>query len=169
MPVLGVERDGEQAFLAPFKAAAAAIGEFKLGRAVAFQNVDDFFVEVTLRARRFARRNLKDEHVGEIAAPLQMHRRTVDAEARPWGSRHVEQINAVVLDERDAFALEPFEIGIDAVTGLGRDLADVHAFSPERRFRAVIADTGGFVIHANSSDLITTGTTPGGAISSPTS
>ena len=83
VPVLGVERDGEQALLAPLEAAPAAVGEFELGRAVALEHVDDFFVEMALRRRRFSRRDLEDEHVGEIAAALQVHRRAVDAVARP--------------------------------------------------------------------------------------
>ena len=146
MPVSGIERDGEQAFRAPFETAAAAVGEFDLGRAVAFEHVNDFLVEMPLRRGRFARRNLQDEHVGEVAASLQMHRRALDAIARPRRGLDGEQIDAIVLGDRDAFPLEPIEIGIDAVSaptlpspacggGWGgglRDFADVHVLLRRR-------------------------------------
>ncbi len=99
VPMLGVERDGEQALLAPFKRTAAAVGEFELRRAVAFKNVDDFFVEVPLRRGRFAAGDLEHEHIGEVAAARQMHRGAVDAVARPWRRCDVEQIDAVILGD----------------------------------------------------------------------
>src|SRR5690349_16208633 len=104
-----------------------------------------------------------------------MDRRAVDAVTRPRRGRHVEQVDAVVFGERQSFALEPIEIGIDAVTRVLRgfgDFADVHVFLrtlwrilsfPAQRGRGTARNAR----QPNSSDLITTGTTPGGAISSP--
>ena len=97
--VPGVERDGEQAFFAPLKTAATAVGEFELGRAMAFKHIDDFFVEMPLRRRRLARRDIEHEHIGEIAAALEVHRRAVDAVTRPRRGLDAEQIDAIVLGD----------------------------------------------------------------------
>ena len=134
----------------------------------AFEHVDHFFVEMPLRRRRAAGRDVEHEHVGEIAAALEMHRRALDAVARPGRGLDVEQVDAVILDDRNAFALEPIEIRVDAVTRLLlRHFVNVHVFlraSFGRRLHRLLPGS-----YAKSSDLITTGTTPGGAISAPTS
>ena len=168
VPVFGIERNGEQALGAPFEAALGAVGHFDLGRAGAFEHIDDFFVEVPLRRRGAAGRDVEHEHVGEIAAALEMHRRAVDAVARPRRGLDVEQVDAVILDDRNAFALEPIEIRVDAVARLLlRHFADVHVFLRACFARTLHRQPPGS--YAKSSDLITTGTTPGGAISAPTS
>src|SRR5262249_59137424 len=111
---------------AAFEAAAAAVAQFELRRAVALQHVNDFFIEVPLRRGRFAGCDVENKHVGEIAATLEMNGCAVDA--IPWPGRlgDVEEINAVILRDRDAFAGEPFKIRIDTVARLGlRCLPDI--------------------------------------------
>jgi hypothetical protein len=116
--VAGVERDGEQAARAPFEAALGAVGEFELGRAAALEHVADVLVEMALRQRRFAGRNVEHEHAGEIAAPFHVHGAALHAVARPVGGRDLEQIEAVVLGDRQALLLHPVEVRIDAVARL---------------------------------------------------
>ena len=129
VPVFGIERNGEQALGAPFETALRSVGHFDLGRAMAVEHIDDLFVEVPLRRRRAAGRDVEHEHVGKIAAALEMHRRAVNAVARPWRGLDVEQVDAVILDDRNGFALEPIEIRVDAVARLLlRQFADIHVF-----------------------------------------
>ncbi len=118
MTVLRVERDREQAARTPFEALLAAVGELDLGRAGAFEHADHVFVEVALRRRRAAGRYLEKKHVGEVAAALEMHRRGFDAGARPHRSLDLEEVDAVVLDDGQAFLGDPVEIGVDAVARL---------------------------------------------------
>jgi hypothetical protein len=140
--VLGVERNGKKARGAPFEAAAAAIGQFELRRAVALQHVNDFFIEVPLRCSRFARCDVENKHVGEIAATLEMNGCAVDAIPWPGRGGDLEEINTVILRDRNAFAGEPFKIRIDTVARLClRCLPDIHALL---RFHfAVIINGGG--------------------------
>ena len=123
----GVERDREQAARAPFEALLAAVGEFDLGRAGAFEDADHVLVEVALRRGRAARRQVEHEHVGEVAAALEMHRRRFDAGARPHRGLDLEEVDAVVLGDRQAFLLDPVEIGVDAVARL----VLAHGFLPD--------------------------------------
>ena len=106
------------------KLRSAAVRELELRAAVPLEHVDDLFVEMALRRGRVAGRDLEHEHVGEVAAALQVHRRAVDAVARPRRGLHVEQVDAVILDERDALGLQPVEIGIDAETAASVPAAD---------------------------------------------
>ena len=136
MAIAGIKRNREQAFFAPFEGAPAAVGEFELRRAMTLEHVNDFFVEMPLRRRRSAGADGEQKHIGEIAAALEMNRRAVDVVARPGRGLDREQIDAVVLGDRNGFAGKPVEIRIDAVARLGltrfalRRLTDVHAVAP---------------------------------------
>ena len=142
MAVLGVERDGEQAARAPLEAALLAVGELDLRAAGAFEHVVDVLVEVALRRGRAAGRDVEHEHVGEIAAALEVQGRALDAVARPMGGRHREAIDAEVLGHREALALDPVEIGVDAVAGL---VGFAHRFLHDRLFRRV--GTARYTVH----------------------
>src|SRR6516164_3485468 len=99
-----------------------------------------------LRRRRSAGANVEQKHIGEIAAALEMNRRAIDAAVtRPRRGVDSEQVNAVVLGDRNAFAAKPIEIGIDAVARLVfafvlrfglRRLGDVHALTPAFSLRS---------------------------------
>jgi hypothetical protein len=118
MPVLGVQRNREQALGPPFEAALDAILELDLRRARPLEHVVDVLVEVTLRRRRSARRDVEQEHVGEVAAADEMHRGALHAEARPHGGFDREQVDAVILGDLHAFLRDPVEIRIDIVAGV---------------------------------------------------
>jgi hypothetical protein len=137
MPVLGVERNREQAARAPFEAALAAVAELELRAARPLEDVNDLLVEMPLRRGGGAGRNVDQEHVGEVAAALEMHRGAVDAVARPRRGCDGEEIDAVALDHRDGFALDPIEIRIDPVARLS-GLAHVGLLELEFRRTATI-------------------------------
>ena len=134
--VLGVERNGEQRLRPPFKAAFAAVGKFELRRAGALEHIVDVFVEVALRRGRAAWRDVEQEHVAEVAAALQVHGGAFDAIARPQPGFDLEEIDAVILGDREAFAGDPVEIGVDAIAG-GNLFVHGFLFWPEIRRRAV--------------------------------
>ena len=93
--------------------------EFELRAAGAFEDVHDFFVEVPLRCGGAAGRDIEYEHVGEVAAALEVAGGSLDAEAWPERGFDREQIDSIVFGDRQAFRFHPFEIGIDAVARLG--------------------------------------------------
>src|ERR1700693_1303554 len=99
--------------------------------------------------------NLEHEHVAEIAAALEVHRSTPHAEPRPLCGFHLEEIDSIIFDDRYRLGVYPIQIWIDAVAYSVQPVTFTH--NPPHR------------IHENNSDLITTGTTPGGSQSSPTS
>src|SRR5262249_6797082 len=78
----------------------------------------DLLVEMTLRAGRAPGRNVEQEHVGEIAPPLEVHGGAPDAVARPDRSRNLEKIDAVILGDGKSFPGDPIEIRIHAVARL---------------------------------------------------
>ena len=114
----GVERNREQAFRAPFEGSLGAVREFDLRRAGAFEHVDHVFVKVLLGQRRLARPDVEDEHVGEVAASLQMDSCTLYAITRPRLRLDRKQVDAVMFGDGNALAGDPFEIGIDAIARL---------------------------------------------------
>ena len=56
------------------KRMAAAVGEFDLRAPVTFEHVEHVLVEVALRHGRSGGGDVEQQHAGEIAAALQMHR-----------------------------------------------------------------------------------------------
>src|SRR5262249_56709268 len=85
--------------------------------------------------------DVEEKHVAKIAAAFGGTRRAIDAVTRPRRRLNREQVHAIILGDRNAFAGEPIEIGIDAIArfsfarlGLAcfrlRRLTDVHAFAP---------------------------------------
>src|SRR5690242_10161500 len=119
---------------------------------------------MALRGGGFSRWNVQYEHIGKIAAPLEVNRAAIDAVARPGRGRDIEQIDAEILRQRDAFLGEPVEIRVDAISGLClRQLlgifSNVHRFLRHRLLEAIL-HARARPRYANNSDLITTGTTP---------
>src|ERR1700719_5425006 len=108
----GVERDREQAARPPFEALLAPVGKLDLGRAGPLEYIDHVLIEMTLRRGRAARWDVEHEHVGEVAAALEMHRRRLDASARPHRGLDLEEVDAEILGDRQALLLDPVEIGI---------------------------------------------------------
>src|ERR1700730_11262516 len=159
MAMPGVERDREQAARPPFEALLAPVGKLDLGRAGPLEYIDHVLIEMTVRRGRPARWYVEHEHIGEIAAALEMNRRRLDAVARPHRGLDRKQVDRVVLEHSQPFRLDPVEISIDAVARL----LFAHGFLP---FWMPSQPANR---HENNNDLITTGTTPGGEINSPTS
>src|SRR4029079_14211487 len=65
--------------------------------------------------RGAARRNFVDEDRHPVAASVEMHERAFALVAEPRPGRDVadRQVDAEILDDRDAFPGRPFEIGIE--------------------------------------------------------
>src|SRR5579863_151358 len=150
-PVFGVERYRKEASRPPFKAVLLALREFDLRTAPALQDVDHFFVKMTLGRARRARTDLDQEHVAEIAAPLEMQRRALYAEAGPVRRLHLKEVDSIVLDDWNSLLVDPLEIRIDSVAHSIPPIILTHMSYPRAKS------------HGNSSDLITTGTTPDGS------
>src|SRR5262249_34704918 len=137
VPVFCVERNGKEAARAPLEAALLAVGELELRAARAFEHVVDVLVKVALRRGRAAGQDVDHEHVGEVAAALEVHGGALDAVAvaRPRPRQHNVKVDAEVLGDEQPLALDPIEIGVDAVAKL---LLRVHvrsSFSPLHRHR----------------------------------
>jgi hypothetical protein len=79
---------------------------------VSFQNVDHFFEEMLLRRGLAAGRDVEHEDGNEVAASLEVRDAAVDAEPRPRLSRDLQEVDAEILGDRDALALDPGEIGV---------------------------------------------------------
>jgi len=106
--VLGIERDREHTARTPFEAAPGSVAEFELRAAGALQHIDHLLVEMPLRDGRAAGQDFEQEHVGEVAAALEMAGRSFDSKARPHLGLDVEEIDAIVLRDGQALLLYPF-------------------------------------------------------------
>src|SRR3984893_11906878 len=118
MAMPGVERDREQAARPPFEALLAPVGKLDLGRAGPLEYIDHDLIEMTLRRGRAARWDVEHEHIGKVAAALEMNRRRLDAVAWPHRGLDRKQVDRVVLEHPQPFRPDPVEIGIDAVARL---------------------------------------------------
>src|SRR5579863_9458043 len=150
-PVPGIKRNCKQAPRPPFKAVFLALREFDLRTAPSLQDVDHFFVKMTLGRARRARTDLDQEHVAEIAAPLEMQRRALHADAEPVCRLHLKEVDSIVLDDWNSLLVHPLEIRIDSVAHSIPPIILTHMSYPRVK------------THGNNSDLITTGTTPDGS------
>jgi hypothetical protein len=142
MLVANIERQGEQASRTPFEASGLARGELDPGAAIAAHDMHHLLVEMLLRRRLAAGRDLQQEHRDEVAAALEMDDRAVDAESRPSRGVEAEQIDAERLEDRHAFACRPFEIRVAQEIGRRGD-RDVR----ELRHRYVTA-AGAYLLHS---------------------
>ena len=106
-----VERNREQAPLLPFEmhlALLLASGP-DLGGTDALKDVDQFLVEMILRVKRAAGRNLTDVHAGETFHPFQIDVRAFTSGALPRFERQLGYVlDAVAFENGNAFFLEPY-------------------------------------------------------------
>ena len=111
--VLGVQRQGEQAFRPPFETVGLPVMGFHGRAAMALEDVEHLLIEMLLGVRRAAGLDVDDEHGEEISPPLEMDEGAIGAEARPRRGLDLGQIDAEILDRRDTFVLGPVEVGIE--------------------------------------------------------
>ncbi len=129
MLVFGVERQGEKALGPPFKTVGTAVIGLDGGRAMTFQDIDHLFEEMALGRRFGARVKLDDIHGNEIAAALQVDERALGCKAGPGPGLDLEQIDAEILNDRNAFLLCPVQIGVEQKSrfrGFGHRIASFH-------------------------------------------
>ncbi len=116
VPVRYIERQREQAVRTPFERTSFAF-EFDLGAAVAGQHVDHFLIEMPLRSRLSAGRQVDDKDRHEVAAALEVNEGRGDIHARPMPCRCRVQINGEILDDGDVLPARPFQIRIAQEVG----------------------------------------------------
>src|SRR5688500_11450520 len=115
MPILGVERDGEHASRAPFKAPPGAVRKLDLRAAMPLQHIINRFEQMLLGNGRTSRRQLENEHICKIPATFEMRCGGLHTKARPEAEIDLEQIQAPTFVNGDTFLLDPFEVRIDSI------------------------------------------------------